>query len=129
MTEKGAVNVADLISANTNIRTLGLTGNKNIGITGWLAIADALRNNTRILSLSLDYNDLGDAGAAILAEALRENTSVRELDLEGNKIGEEGASRILEMLADNHSLQDVTLFRGNNISDETLEKISRALKK
>lgn len=94
-----------------------------------MLIADALRKNSHILSLSLDYNDLGDAGAAILAEALTENNTLKELDLEGNKIGEEGAQKILEMLKVNDVLQDVTLFRGNNISDETLEQINAQLKK
>ena len=49
MGEAGALKVAELIQTNTNIRTLGLTGNKQVPITGWLAIADALRKNTHIL--------------------------------------------------------------------------------
>ena len=120
MTDTGAEKLATLIEANTGIQTLSLTGNKSVGVSGWLAVADALRSNTVIRTLSLDYNDLGNAGAAVMASALASNNSVESLDLEGNKIGNEGGNKLLKMLDQNTCLREITLDPGNDDIDSSI---------
>lgn len=127
MTSAGATKLAKLIAANTAIQTLNLTGNKGVGLSGWQAIADALRHNHVIRTLSLDYNELGDAGASIFAQALVDNHCIESLDLEGNKIGDDGGRRILEMVQENPTLGDITLLPGNDISSGTMQSIKEML--
>ena len=127
MSETGAEKLAKLIEANTNIVTLNLTGNKTVGMAGWLAVADALKINKVIKTLSLDYNDLGDAGASLIAEALKENPCVESLDLEGNKIGDEGGKKLLEMVQENSVIGDITLLPGNNIDRRMMQNIKDTL--
>ena len=127
MTNKGAAQIARLISANTPISNLSLTGNKDITEEGWEAIADALKFNRHIVTLSLDYNRLSDTGAALIAGALKVNKTLKSLDLEGNKIGDLGAEKILAAMSDNTTIQDVTLMPGNNIKETLLMEIRELL--
>lgn len=122
-----ALDVARLISQNTPISTLNLTGNKTISAIGWADIADALKVNHYIHTLSLDYNDLGDMGATILSDALRENTTLRFLDLEGNRIREAGGYALLAALRENQTLRDITLMPGNDMPEQLLGQIKQIL--
>ncbi len=127
MTDKGANQIARLISANTPISNLSLTGNKVISAQGWAAIAGALKFNRTITTLSLDYNDLGDRGAAQIADTLLVNTTLKSLDLEGNKIGDVGAEKLCDAVRGNSTVEDITLMPGNNIKETTLMEIRELL--
>ena len=127
MGSEAAGAMADLLRANTSMTILSLTGNKGVSVEGWREIALALRSNTHVHTLSLDYNNLGDDGVKVIAEGLMKNVSVKSLDLEGNKIGDEGAAGILNLLRINRSLVDVTLSPGNLISASLEDEIKAAL--
>ena len=127
MTEAGAKRLGELIEANTGLQTLSLTGNKTLSLQGWQAIGDSLKYNKILKTLSLDYSELGDAGADIIAQALKQNTCVEALDLEGNRIGNAGARSLLEMLKENGSVGDITLMPGNDIDESLQQEIKDAL--
>ena len=127
MTDEGAYQIASLISNNTPISNLSLTGNKGIGRDGWRAIANALKVNKNLKTLSLDYNNLGDEGVSFFAEAIEENDVLQSLDLEGNGISDVGAERLLEGMQNNNSINDITLMPGNNIKETTLTGIKELL--
>ena len=48
---------------------------------------DVLRTNATVQTLSLERNNVGDAGARALADGLRTNATVHTLHLRGNEIG------------------------------------------
>ena len=127
MTSDGAQAIGELLLHNVPIQNLSLTANKGIGITGWDAISQALKQNDVLTTLSMDYNDLGDAGAAIFAEGLKENKSLRSIDLEQNSINADGALKILEAIKNHPTIKDITLMPGNNIPDHILQDIKDAL--
>ena len=127
LTDVGARHVAKLIELNTPITNITLSGNKGITSDGWSYIADALKRNTVLTTLSLDYNSLGDDGASLIAETLRENKTLVSLDLEGNKIGQAGAQNLLSALKQNKSIRDITLMPGNRIDDQAQKDIKNAI--
>ena len=61
-------------------------GRNRIGDSGATQLADCLRVNATLTSLSLYQSDLGDAGAAQLVECLRVNTALTCLYLGDNNI-------------------------------------------
>lgn len=128
MAGEGASAVAALLRAKTPLRSLSITGNKRLMLTGWAEIGAALGRSWWLDTLSLDYNDLGDAGVQFIAEGLWKNTSIKSLDLEGNKIGDKGAEHLVKMLEENKTIRDVTLMPGNDISTEMQQNIARALR-
>ncbi|XP_064651775.1 glutamate-rich protein 3-like isoform X3 [Lineus longissimus] len=127
MGNAGASHVARMIAFDTPISTLNLTGNMNIKRAGWQSISEALKHNTHLRVLTLDYTMLGDEGVEILAEALKQNTTLRTIDLEGNFISDKGGDAILDLLSVNKSIQDVTVMPGNKLSEEKQSQIKDAL--
>jgi len=65
--------------------------------------------NTRLKSLWLIGNQIGDAGAEALSEALQQNSTLVELDLQFNQIGEAGAAAFVSALAHNNTLTRLDL--------------------
>jgi Ran GTPase-activating protein (RanGAP) involved in mRNA processing and transport len=127
MEDAGAAEVARMIAFNTPLSTLNLTGNMNIKPAGWESISAALKNNTNLKVLTLDYTMLRDEGIKIIAEGLLENKGLRTLDLEGNFITDKGAEAIVQLLNMNKSIQDVTIMPGNEISEDLQAQIKDAL--
>ena len=62
-------------------------------------IGDRQRANPRLLSLNLNGNRIGDAGACAIADALRMNRTLLSLGLAGNGIGDAGAKKLAEVLS------------------------------
>ena len=127
VTDAGMTSIAKLVAANTGITKLDLSGNRNVGTSGWRDLAHALKTNTEILTLSLDYNKLGDDDLSVLIEGLRENKTLQSLDLESNKITDDGAAMILDLLSVNTTLCDVTLMPGNKVSDNVISVVKKVL--
>jgi len=59
-----------------------------LGVSGCVAFAAALRADAPLATLNLQLNSFGDAGAIALLESLTANTSARSIDLRENKLGE-----------------------------------------
>lgn len=98
-----AIRLAEALAQNTSLISLDL-GNGKIGDAG----AAALAKITSLKSLYLHSNQIGDAGAAAFAA----NTSLTLLDLGNNQIGDAGAAA----LAKSTSLKSLYLHN-NQIGD------------
>merc|ERR1711957_977493 len=81
--------VAHVVAVSGSLMTLLLNGNK-IGDAGAVAIADALRVNGSLDTLDLSNNKLGDAGAVAIADALRVNGSLDTLYLSNTQARRRG---------------------------------------
>ena len=98
------------------------------GDDGAIAIAQAMRDNTVVKSISLRNHAVGDKGACALAETLLGNTSVARLDLSMNHICNIGATEIAKMLVRNDSIKLVD-FRNNLVGDFGARKLMLGLRK
>jgi len=128
VTDAGMTSVAKLVAANTGITKLDLSGNRNVGTSDWESLSEALKTNTELKSLSLDYNKLTDADLQVIITGLHGNKTLQSLDLESNKITDEGGRMILELLSSgNSALCDVTLMPGNKVSDDVISQIKQVL--
>eukprot|EP00984_Skeletonema_dohrnii_P008654 scaffold3211_cov91-Skeletonema_dohrnii-CCMP3373.AAC.7 len=88
--KEGAIALAEALKENTTLTTLTLGWN-GIDKEGAIALAEALKENTTLTALKLENNFIDNEGAIALAEALKENTTLTSLNLEYNEIGDEGA--------------------------------------
>ena len=92
------------------------------------ALAEALRVNNTLTSLSFELTDIGgDAGAIVLGEALGVNSALTSLDLADNAIGDAGVAALAEMLRVNSVLTSLNLDR-NNIGDAGAIALGEALR-
>lgn len=123
MKDCGVHSLSRLIAANIGLTSLSLTGNKTVGIDGWLAIGESLTHNVQLETLEVHHNGLGDRGVAALMVGLVHNRTVRTVDLEGNQIGDVGAQKILEWLRSDGCFRTVYVRLGNEISDDLVREI------
>ena len=92
-----------------------------------LSLAEALRTNSTLTQLYLQYNQIGDTGVGAIAESLKVNSTLTQLDLESNQIGDTGGGAIAESLKVNSTL--TKLYLGSNqIENEIEETIYEEIK-
>jgi len=81
-------------------------------------IAEYLKSEqSELVELVLEWNQLGSAGCLVIADALQYNTSLKLLDLRNNNIKSEGALALAHALESNMSLRSLDL-RWNQIDDK-----------
>ena len=97
-----------LLAKFSKLRTLSLSGNK-MGDLGAKLVADFLRGNGTLKVLHISENNIGDVGAKYIAECLQVNTSLQDLWLGINSIGCEGAKYIARSLYSNEALKLLSL--------------------
>jgi hypothetical protein len=88
-------------------------------------LLEGIRNNT-VTSAGFDDSNLKGAGCLRLAEALRHNTSLQTLSLFRCGIEPEGAAAIAEALY-SHPRVDYLTFYVNNLGDEGAIAVARLL--
>jgi len=99
----------------------------SFGAEGAAALAEALKTNTTLTSINLEYNDLGAEGAKALVETLKTNTTLTSIELGNNNIGPEGAKALAKVLKTNTTLTIIKL-NTNMIVDEGVKALAEALK-
>ena len=77
-------------------------------------MAETLRINTTLVSLTLDYNELEDEGGRAIADALRCNTTLSLLSLSVNQLGEQTVWAMSELMRDYTTLTSLALD-GNDL--------------
>ena len=116
--DEGAKALAEALKVNATVKLLNLS-DCGIGDDGAAALAEALRSNTSLTKLGLWVNeDIGDEGAKALAGALKVNTTVEELILDACGIGDDGAAAFAEALRSNTSLTKLWLDRNDGIGEQ-----------
>lgn len=123
----GAKVLADLLRGQHNIVSISLEWN-NVGLLdqGVEALALALEVDTRLLTLDLRNNNIGSEGARALAKALVKNRTLKQLDLRWNDVGNAGVLAFREALQSNYTLTKLELM-GNNSSLKHAEEIEKLL--
>ena len=99
------------------------------------AISDAIKASpSRLTTLKLARNYIGDEGALTLVEALSHNSIIRHLDLSSNEISSNAALQFCAKLLSYHespnssmSLYTITL-RGNGIDEQTAAEVDALLR-
>ncbi|XP_072175592.1 uncharacterized protein [Diadema setosum] len=127
MTNKGAVEVSELLKQPTNITNINLSDN-SIGRIGCKALAAGIRCNTSLRTLSIEYAALGDSGCREIIEAVRDHPALQELNLEGNDITDESARAILQLVKDNSILTTINFMRDNHVTQEVADEVEEILK-
>ena len=94
-------NERDRTSSDWNYRI----GFMELGSSAIRELAQALKENTTLRSLSLSYNKVLNTGCEYLEEALRVNTTLETLYLKVAGISDSGASCLFRALEVNQSLQ------------------------
>ncbi|KAI8505903.1 hypothetical protein Bbelb_162560 [Branchiostoma belcheri] len=126
----GAESLSRLLVHDCGPRVLMLTGNKGISADGWKKIASALKTNTTVKALHLDYCEMTNIEASMLVEGLSENKTLQTVDLEGNNIGFGGGRKLVQMLEKNSSILEMKLHEGNSgMGDGLKEEIQEVLEK
>ena len=123
---EGAKHIAEALKLNTSVTSISLSNN-NLGPEGAKHIADALKQNTSVSTIYLDNTNLGPEGAKHIADALKQNTSVSTISLFNTNLGPEGAKHIAEALKQNTSVSTIYLDN-TNLGPEGAKHIAEALK-
>lgn len=84
-------------SSNGTLRVLSMVRCR-ISKRGGFALGEALKHNTSLEHLCLDYNPLGDEGCRGIVEGLMFNASLNALFMSCCSIGSEGAMKIANLL-------------------------------
>eukprot|EP01062_Namystynia_karyoxenos_P054653 TRINITY_DN450_c0_g2_i1.p1 TRINITY_DN450_c0_g2~~TRINITY_DN450_c0_g2_i1.p1 ORF type:complete len:895 (+),score=295.10 TRINITY_DN450_c0_g2_i1:110-2794(+) len=118
-----------LLTANRTLTSLDLSGgggSRNlVGPRGAAQLAEVLRHNPVLASLSVACCGLGMRGACVLAAALADNHGLTELDLSHNGIGHRGGAAMAAALGRGTLLRQLRL-RGNSLRDEGVGHIAAA---
>jgi Ran GTPase-activating protein (RanGAP) involved in mRNA processing and transport len=124
----GFLAIAKFLKGNPKLETLQLTGRDMGGISNeeTIEMVSALKENNRLISLSLNYK-LYDQDAAMIAAVLQENKTLTSLNLAGSKIKDAGATAIAEALKGNKTLTEI-YFNNSAIGDAGAIQIGIALK-
>ncbi|MBC8103038.1 MAG: ribonuclease inhibitor [Cytophagales bacterium] len=100
--------VTEALTRNTRVRSL-LLGTDGIGDSGADDVARLVAENPALEILYLGCNRISSAGTARLCEVLTTNRSVTGLWLKRNPIGPEGAAAVAAMLRTNRTLRTLDL--------------------
>ncbi|KAG9473589.1 hypothetical protein GDO78_004077 [Eleutherodactylus coqui] len=123
----GAEALGKLLRHNTSIISLTLEWN-NLGMweDGFSLLCDGLGCNQTLQRLDLRNNQINHKGAEELSTALKQNLTLRELDLRWNNIGLLGGRALLDCLQSNKAIMKMELS-GNNIPSDILKAIEQAI--
>ncbi|XP_061256980.1 NLR family CARD domain-containing protein 3 isoform X1 [Bos javanicus] len=122
---QGAKALADALKINRTLASLSLQSNR-IRDDGARSMAEALATNRTLSVLHLQKNSIGPVGTQQMADALKQNRSLKELMFSSNSIGDGGAKALAEALMVNQGLKSLDL-QSNSISDPGVAALMGAL--
>ena len=100
----GCARIVAALAGNSRVKSV-LLGTDAIGDEGAFAVAELIENNPNLEVVYLGCNNIGATGARELARVLADNSSVRGLWLKRNPIGDGGVAALAAMLQTNAHLQ------------------------
>ena len=113
-----------MLRKNPETKTLSLYGN-TISDEGFIAILEAMKDNTNLELLSVGVNNITDVGGLAFADFLKSNhPSLKTVNLLGNNLTDESAFAIAESLESNVTLEKLNLYR-NEITEEGKTALER----
>ncbi len=120
----------DINSAISHAASLRISG-MHFDEEGLGLLVAALAESQFIKNIEFCNNNLGDDGAKIVAQLLRENPRISSLSLELNHIGNEGFSALVETQVDDKhkpNLESLSLIQ-NHFGVEALETLAKLVTK
>ncbi len=123
--------LAQALETNRGLTHLSLVLSNNIGKDGISALITL--TNSRLTSLDLNSNFMGDRLVGVLAGLLQHNSTIHSLDLGDNNIGDNGGIHLATALTHNSTLTSLNLGPGvqvetaNMIGIEGTKAIAKAL--
>eukprot|EP01006_Ploeotia_vitrea_P016735 TRINITY_DN47584_c0_g1_i1.p1 TRINITY_DN47584_c0_g1~~TRINITY_DN47584_c0_g1_i1.p1 ORF type:complete len:647 (+),score=60.86 TRINITY_DN47584_c0_g1_i1:3-1943(+) len=123
--DSGISFIADALKNNQKLLTL-LVDHCTITAVGAHSLASLLRVNTTLTRLDCSVNNIEAEGCKHICLALRNNPALTSLNLAGNEIGKEGAQHLALLIGKTPVLQTLELA-DNGIGDDGMSLISRAL--
>ena len=123
--DEGIEQFLDAIFNGNMLEKLYLSSNRTITINGWKRVSTLLKTpDSKLNTLYIDHNNLGDDGAMLFANALTNNTTLKTLSLQYCGITREGWAPFLKLLCDkssvnktyssNHTLKNIISLRGRS---------------
>ena len=114
--------IASMLAENTMLETLELSGEvghvdaTNLG--GKLGSAlRGLEFNSTLAGLTVEYQNLGFAGAGALADMISRGCRLRSLHLDNNDINLQGFTTMVDAVEGNHSLVEMSLLDNDCAKD------------
>eukprot|EP01028_Stygiella_incarcerata_P000713 TRINITY_DN1109_c0_g1_i2.p2 TRINITY_DN1109_c0_g1~~TRINITY_DN1109_c0_g1_i2.p2 ORF type:complete len:332 (-),score=66.04 TRINITY_DN1109_c0_g1_i2:2064-3059(-) len=105
---EAGIRIGHMLTKNSSLEILNISGNGNIGDEGCLQISIGLINNYALRVLAFHKCRIGLRGAIGLGQMLVKNFFLEKLDLYSNdEIGDEGMARIAEGLEFNTGLKEI----------------------
>lgn len=106
-----------------NLQRLDLT-NTRFGYDSLVALTEALKENSSLLSLIINENNLCETdGANNLANAIRENHQLQELRIEDPELGQEGLNIILNAIRENNSIVRIDFGYNTVFTPDTINNL------
>ena len=86
-------------------------------------------DNTKITTLNISANSIGDRGAGSLAEMIKSNKSLESLDISSNNIDYDGITALSAAIAENKTLRSLYIrcFAGLTISPDLCNLVGLCL--
>ncbi|KAF9311496.1 hypothetical protein BGZ91_006793 [Linnemannia elongata] len=123
---KELMSLAEALKTNSILTTLDLQYNK-IGSYEVEVMAEALKTNSTMITLYLGNNLIGDSGAQSMSVVLKTNSTLTTLSFDHNSIGVNGAQALSEAFKTNSTLTTLDLQR-NSIGFDGAKALAEALK-
>lgn len=120
-------NIVTALKSNTKLETLVLARNR-VGELELRCILHMLKKHPTVLSVYIIDNSLSDFGGAPVADLLEENTRLKSLSLGWNRLGPRFARHIAGALEKNTTLTSLNLFM-NRLEKEGCAVIAKALER
>eukprot|EP00463_Aulacantha_scolymantha_P001418 TRINITY_DN202_c0_g2_i1.p1 TRINITY_DN202_c0_g2~~TRINITY_DN202_c0_g2_i1.p1 ORF type:complete len:300 (+),score=50.77 TRINITY_DN202_c0_g2_i1:192-1091(+) len=106
--------ISEILKTDTKLTTLELMNNK-IGDIGIKYLVNALKTNSKLTEIDLLENQITDDGIEIFASLLKDNQTLTKLNLGRNEITCVGATTIAnEVLLNNTALKDLDISGGHD---------------
>ena len=99
---------------------------QNLKPDDFLQLTNALFQNTSIISINLEYNQIGES-TDLLIPLLAQNTSITNINLSSNRLRNAGAISLAEALKQNNYLTSIDLSN-NTIGDRGAMSLAEAFK-
>ncbi|XP_076842220.1 ribonuclease inhibitor-like [Brachyhypopomus gauderio] len=131
LTEKSCDVLASVLTSNSSLRELDLSGNilRNSGVK--ILCSGLESKDCKLEKLSLSYCMITEVGCAALCSALRSNPSshLRELNLHYNKSVDSGVKQLSDLLEDSNCKLEKLDLSDCSIREEDCAALCSALKK
>jgi len=119
--------VAEALRKNQALRTLSIEANDGRD-EGAKSLSSTLGANTCLTNLVLDTNNISAPGATSLSQALERNKTLGSLSLQGNPLGSDGGCEFARVLGEHNSTLQKLNMGSTDLDPRAFEAMAKALR-